>query len=248
MRVPFRLRAFFVHLGLSLTVALASLALVFWVWYKPPLNIAIGVDKIVLILLSVDMVLGPLLTLILAKEHKKSLKFDLAVVALLQLSAYGYGMAKIAEGRPVWLVFDTRRFEIAQAALLDESEQDQVAEAYRTPTLGRAKWVSVRPPKDNEEKSARLFYELGEGFPPSARPALYAPLSDAWSAMQAKMKPLDELHSYNSDKAQVEKILQKHPQADGYLPMLAPQVSEDMTVLLNMQEKSVVAVVNLRPW
>lgn len=111
-------------------------------------------------------------------------------MALLQLAAYGYGMPKIAEGRPVWLVFDTLRFEIALAALLDPHDLDQALPQYRSPPLGRAEWMSVRPPKDEKEKSAHLFYELGEGFPPSTRPALYAPLEEAWPVIREKMKPL----------------------------------------------------------
>jgi len=98
-----RLKAFAIHLAISALIALAVIGLVFFIWYPAPLHTATGVTQIFLLLLTVDVVLGPLLTLIVYKTGKKTLIMDLTVIALLQLSALAYGVWTVAEDRSAWL-------------------------------------------------------------------------------------------------------------------------------------------------
>ena len=114
-----RLKAFFLHLSLSAVIALLALLLVFGLWYPAPLHTAVGVTHIFLLLLLIDVVLGPLLTLLVYKAGKKTLVFDLAVIAVLQLSALGYGLWTVAEGRPAWLVFNADRFDLVRVLDID---------------------------------------------------------------------------------------------------------------------------------
>lgn len=104
-----RLIAFLVHLIISIVVAIAAVGLVFFVLYPAPLHTAVGVTGIFLLLLMVDVCLGPVLTFIVYKKGKKTLKMDLAVIAILQFSALVYGLYAVAEGRPAWLVFANDR-------------------------------------------------------------------------------------------------------------------------------------------
>ena len=62
--------------------------------------------------------------------------------------------------------------------------------------------------------------------------------------MQQCAQKLELLQQYNN-KADVEKILAKYPQATAFLPMKASAV--DMTVLID-QKANVVKIVDLRPW
>ena len=48
---------------------------------------------LILLMIGVDVVIGPLLTLIVFDPKKKHLKFDLVVIAALQLAALAYGSA-----------------------------------------------------------------------------------------------------------------------------------------------------------
>ena len=59
-----RYQAFATHLMGSVAVALCSAALVFLVWYPDKLPQATGVTNIFLMLLAVDVVVGPIITLI----------------------------------------------------------------------------------------------------------------------------------------------------------------------------------------
>ena len=59
--MKFRLKAFATHLLVSLLVAMGSVYLVFQVWHPSPLQQAVGVTSIFLLLLTVDVVSGPCL-------------------------------------------------------------------------------------------------------------------------------------------------------------------------------------------
>ena len=133
-----RVKAFGVHLLTSAVIALAVVALVFGLWYPAPLATATGVTGIFLILLIVDVCLGPLLTLVVYKEGKKTLVMDLTIIVLLQLSALGYGVYTVAEGRPAWLVFSVDRFELVRINDIDERKLDEAAKAFK-PRAGLAR-------------------------------------------------------------------------------------------------------------
>ncbi|WLF84171.1 TfpX/TfpZ family type IV pilin accessory protein [Moraxella sp. ZY210820] len=243
----FRLRYFFGHLLISLLIALVSLYLVFFVWYPAPFDVAVGVEQIILIMLGIDVTLGPLLTLVLAKEGKKGLKFDLVVIAIVQLLALFYGLYSVEKGRPVWVAFDHSRFELVQKFMIDrEKDKDvKVPPAYQKEGFGSPSWVSVRPPKDREEQDDWMFYELETGTSPAMRPALYAPLSENMDRVIKEKLPLSDLNKFNN-KPVVEPILAKYPNVDGFLPMRTSEV--DMVVLVDSKDKSFMKVVDLRPW
>lgn len=244
IKIPFRLKASLIHLFLSLLVGLAGIAIVFGIWYPAPMHIAVGVTKIFLLLLVVDMILGPLLTLLVAKKGKPSLKFDLSVIAIFQISAYLYGMYSIASARPVWIAFDNIRFETVMANAVEDESRTQASVEYQNPGWWKPEWIAVAPPANNQEKSDRLFYELQTGVSPAMRPHLYQPLLLAWTQMEAKKKSLAELYEKN-DKDHIDAILAKYPEADAYLPLAAPE--KDMVVLMDSQNEKILKIVDASP-
>jgi hypothetical protein len=109
------LKAAAIHLGISAVIAGIILFLVYGIWYPAPLSEALGVTDIFLMLLGIDLTLGPLLTLIVYKPLKKTLKFDLAVIACVQLAALLYGLHTVGSGRPAYMVFTKDRFDLVLA-------------------------------------------------------------------------------------------------------------------------------------
>lgn len=242
--MPIRLKAFLLHLTLSAVIAVLALLLVFKVWYPAPLHTAVGVTHIVLLLLLIDVTLGPLLTLLVYRVGKKTLTFDLAVIAVMQLSALGYGLWAVAEGRPAWLVFNADRFDLVRALDVDPRKLDQTLPEYRLPSWLGPRWVAALPPDDADERSDLMFESVRGGSDLPQRPDLYHPLADSAKAMQARLHSLSELQRYNSME-QVQAITKQWPAADAWLPLMA---GTPMVVLLNKESAEVLAVVELRPW
>src|SRR5690554_2696262 len=142
-----RIKAFLYHLTLSILILSFTSYLFFYIWYPAPLYTATGITKIFLLLLAVDVVLGPLLTLIVYKAGKKTLIMDLTVIALLQLSALGYGAWTVAEGRPAWLVFGGDRLELVRIPDIDQRNIGTQA-LYSTPAWTGPQWVGADLPFD----------------------------------------------------------------------------------------------------
>ena len=69
-RRNFSVRCALRHLGISVAVALISGALVFGLLYPPPYHAMLGVGPVFMLVLAIDVVCGPLLTLIVANPRK----------------------------------------------------------------------------------------------------------------------------------------------------------------------------------
>lgn len=240
-----RIRYFVTHLISSATVAAIAAAVVFLLWHPAPLAKAVGVTHIFLLMLFVDTTLGPLLTLAVAKEGKKSLKMDLTIIVILQLLALGYGLHSIAINRPVYAAFDTMRFDLVQASDVPDAELQKASAPYQSLTWGRYGWVAVRPIANDQERNERLMKEMGEGVSPTMQPALFVPLETQWDNMLKEAADMDKLNAFNPSE-NVQAAMQRYPNADKWLPLKAYEV--DMTVLLDSKNKQVLGIVDLRPW
>jgi hypothetical protein len=238
-----RLRAGLLHLTLSGLVGLGALALVFLVWYPAPLDAAVGVRDIVVVLLGVDVVIGPLLTFVVYRAHKKSLKFDLAVIAILQASAFLYGMRTIADGRPVWLVFNADRFDVVRANELDERYERP--SAYRDAPWFGPQWVASANPADPEKLSALVLESAMGGADLAQRPDLYVPLSSLRKQLLVKAQPLAKLAEFNPPDA-LSKATARWPGANAWLPLMSR--IKPMVVLIDQGRAEPIAVVDLHPW
>lgn len=96
-----RKRAFLTHLALSALLA-ATLVATFVLFVFPmPFFVEDGGFQGIRLIVVVDVILGPLLTLIVFNPAKSRVKlaFDLAVIGFLQLSAFSFGL---------WNVYNTR--------------------------------------------------------------------------------------------------------------------------------------------
>lgn len=200
-----RLKFFFSHLSISILLALIIIAWVFLIWYPQPLAQAVGVTHIFLMMVAIDVVLGPVLGFVVYKEGKKTLKFDLVVIILIQLSALSYGLYSIAQGRPVWLVYNVDRFELVRNNEIIETNTQTQAQ-FKTPSWFSPKFAAVQIAKNNDERSKNMFEELLGGVSLAQRPERYVSLAQVKLQIQKRAQNLNELKKYNS-KQQVKEIL-----------------------------------------
>ncbi|QXX87877.1 type IV pilin accessory protein [Acinetobacter lwoffii] len=240
-----RIRFFLSHLGISIFIVLAVIGLVFGVWYPQPLATAVGVTQIFLMLILIDIIVGPLLGLLVYREGKKSLKFDLSVVILLQISALVYGLYNLEQGRPAWLVYNVDRFELVRKNELVDINIQQAQPQFQQPSWFKPQYVSTEFAKDTQQRNNEMFAEIFDGISVAQRPERYVELTQAKTQIQQRALPLKELEQYNS-KTEVEKTLAKYPNADAWVPLKASAV--DMVVLIKKETAEVIKIVNLRPW
>jgi hypothetical protein len=75
------------HLLVCVVIAAVVISVMLGVWYPGPLFEAAGGSELLYILVGVDVILGPLLTLIVFKSGKRGMKFDLTMIGLVQVAA-----------------------------------------------------------------------------------------------------------------------------------------------------------------
>jgi hypothetical protein len=242
----FRLRAFFLHLLVSTTLAMLTLMLVFWVWYPDPLQKATGVTGIYLLLLIVDVILGPCLTLAVAAPEKKKhlLIMDFSIIILVQAGAFAYGLYTVAEGRPAWIVLAANRFNLVTPAELDKTHREDALPEFQIPPLTGPRWISAPMPVDLDKKNDIIFGSFG-GLEIYQRPEYFQPLEKDLVMIAANAQALEDLKRYNPATEVAEKLA-PYPDADAFLPLRSELWS--MTVLVRKDESRIIAVVDLRPW
>lgn len=240
-----RLKFFLGHLTLSSLIALIVIGIVFCVWYPLPLAQAVGVTHIFLMMLAIDVIIGPILGLLVYKEGKKTLKMDLSIVITLQLCALVYGIYSIEQGRPVWVAYYVNGFELIRKNEMLEDGIQKALPQYQHPSLFQPQYVGVEFAKDSKTRNDDMFTEVMSGISLAQKPERYVPLDKVKKQIQQHAQNLDALNQFN-DKALVKKTLSNYPQATAFVPLKANAV--DMTVLINKEKGEVVKIVDLRPW
>lgn len=221
MSFPLRLRAAAKAAGLhflgSVLVAALAAALVFLVWYPHPYGLLSGGLHLFLILVSVDVVCGPLLTLVLFNPRKprRELFTDMGLVVLIQLAALAYGLHTVYEARPLFLVHEVDRFRVV--TLPDYGDVD-VSEAIarldaplRPHPFKGPVTLGIRDPKDAKERQDVMFESMAGGRDYAQRPEFYVPYDTAYQAKAlARARPLSRfIEQYPETAAEAQEVLAK---------------------------------------
>lgn len=240
-----RLKFFLSHLFISCLIALFVIGLVFFIWYPSPLATAVGVTHIFLMLLVIDVILGPLLGLLVYKEGKKTLKFDLSVIILIQIAALCYGVFSIEQGRPAWLVYNVDRFELVRKNELVNMNIQHAQPQFQKPSWFKPQYVATEFAKDTQQRNDEMFAEVFSDISIAQRPERYVRFSQAKTQLQQRAQPLSTLRQLNNP-IRVDQLLKQYPEATAWVPLKASAV--DMVVLVNPEKAQVVKIVDLRPW
>lgn len=157
------LKAAALHLVASIIIiSIAVGCLIFWFFPYPFLAVD-DISGALKIIASVDICLGPLLTLLLYKPGKKGLWFDLVCIAIFQLSALSFGTWAIYDSRPAYLIFYGDSFYLANHKQIDQSQLTD--ESLRVGKLGRPQVVATVIQGTSSDRIALAMASIGEGVP-----------------------------------------------------------------------------------
>lgn len=103
-------KAFSIHMALSLLVFSSLVLVMFFFWFPGELFFLDGGWQGLKLVAMVDLILGPLLTLVLYKPRKPKLLLDMSMIAAFQIAALAYGFVATYQQRTVAVVFADRGF------------------------------------------------------------------------------------------------------------------------------------------
>ncbi|MEM7196664.1 MAG: hypothetical protein AAF402_17195 [Pseudomonadota bacterium] len=169
-----RLKAFLVHLVISLAILAVLLYLLVFIWYPPPFFAADGGWQGLKIILGVDIVLGPVLTLMIYNPAKGAhkLKMDLIAIACVQIFALIAGSYIVYDQRTRMVVFANNRFVSLTETQISESNVP--SEMLARLSESNPPMAFVELPEDPAERravinnniSGQLLYKRGDLFRP----------------------------------------------------------------------------------
>jgi hypothetical protein len=181
------------HLLICLVIATAALAVILGMWFPGALFDAAGGLGLLYLLVSVDVVLGPLLTLLVFKSGKPGMKFDLAVIGAVQLAALIYGFSVVAQARPAFVVFVLDRFEMVAAVELEAQELAAAKrEEFRSVPWTGPMLVAADMPADPAERQKLVELAMA-GIDLQHFPKYYVPYAERTQQVLAKAMTIARL-------------------------------------------------------
>jgi hypothetical protein len=246
-QVKFRFKAFGWHLLASAAVLAGIVGGLYLAWYRWPGWYLADVTQVIKVVIGVDLVVGPLLTLVIASPAKarRILARDVGVIVALQLTALGYGSLSMWNGRPLYFAFSedvlqlVQAYDISptQAALGRKYNPDLAPHWYNLP-----RWIWAPLPPDGPERDKIVAAAVAGGDDVIAMPAHYKPWSQGAVALRAQLKKLDDIKYFSAYDKNIlrQRLLEAGLPADqrncvamtgrGY-PLLAVLDPKDLSVV-----------------
>jgi len=208
------LKSRFTAAGLHFLGSILLFSFLLWViikiWYQQPFFSASGGWQGLKIVALVDLVLGPLITLIIynVNKPKKVMLADLSIIVILQLAALGYGISTIYTQRPVALAFWEQEFYTIPAQALEK-------QGINLATLGQFSDLSpamiyVEKPTESDQLKAMLKVIVDQKIPPTEQLNLYRPINSYLPEVLKHSINIDEVIKKNTDMAgQLETLLKE---------------------------------------
>jgi len=194
-----------IHFLVTLLLAAAAAALIFYVWFPGALADMVGGSKLFVIVIGVDVALGPLISLIIfnSKKPRRELVMDYVLVGLVQLAALIYGVYAVAATRPVFIVFHGERLEIVRAIDLEDADLALgTAQEFRTRSLTGPRLVAVQMPVDIQERNDLMFSAVN-GKDAERMPRYYRAYETRLADIAKEAKSLDQLHLLHVERQSV---------------------------------------------
>ena len=190
------------HLLISAVVAAFAAWLVFGVWYPGSFRHMAGGRDLFVLVISVDIVIGPLLTFAVfnVAKGRRQLGRDLAVIGLLQFAALSYGLYTVYAARPVAMVFEVDRFRLVTASDVAAEELPKARPEYRDLSMAGPLLLGTRRPEAGPEREDAMFKGLA-GLDIGSRPLFWQPYELSRAQALARGRPIGYLLEHHPEGA-----------------------------------------------
>ncbi len=215
----FRLKAFSLHLLSSATVLTAVLGSLYLGWYRWPGWYLTDVTRVIVVMVCVDVVLGPTLTLIIANKSKarRVLARDIGIIVAVQLCALVYGSVQLWNGRPLYYAFSENVLQMVQAYDIDDDEAKLGRE--QNPALAPhwyslPRWIWAPLPQDAETSQQIVAAAVSGGDDVTSMPRYFKRWEEGLPSLRSQLKKVDDVGYF----AKSEKKLLKEKMKGAGLP------------------------------
>lgn len=245
------IKAATIHLVLSIIIVSVVVLTMYFLWFPGEYFSLLGGKKLILTIAFADILLGPLLTLVVFKSEKKSLKSDLTFIGILQLIAICYGIHVTFQARPVFTVFNRGAFYVAsQVDIVPDNLQKAKKEKWRTLSISGPTLVATIQPGSGDKYEA-MFEELESATRTTQRyPILYDEYHNHTPAVIKAGKPLQDLASISpQNKRAVENFFKKYEgSSNNFLFLPITSAITQMSAVVDAETGEFVQIINASPF
>ncbi len=185
-------------------IALLASVLIFGVWYPWPMDKLTTGRELFGILIVVDIVCGPTLTMVVWSRYKTRLHIflDVGFILMMQLAALVYGLYMTSLTRPVAVIFEADRLRVVVASEIDIDELINAPVGLREFSWTGPVLLSVRSARDSDEFLRSIDMSLA-GKEPSIRPGWWQPYESGLDELLRRARPLDDIYKNKPDQSAV---------------------------------------------
>ena len=256
----FNFKAFVYHFIFSFLLIGGLSLFIVTLWYPDIWASELGGYKLVLMMLLLDLGVGPLCVGLSYKAHKsrKEKISDVSIITLCQLAFFSWGAWTVSISRPVYIVFDTDRFEMAVDQDIDRTKLPESGEFSSVPFLKsmRMAVVDLETTVPDEKERIEVNNDSVFGMDISKMPKYYVPYEGEQIAKVLKAAKGYDLFSKNADaKAQADAMIEKYGLTEEtfkWLPIryFSPEAQGQlfMTVVIDSKTAEIVDYILLDPY
>lgn len=194
-----RLKAAAIHFTCSLIIVTIFVLILIKLWYPTPFFSASGGWQGLKIIALVDLILGPLLTLIIFNDNKsrKELSIDLSLIVAVQLAALVWGIHTIYHQRPVAAVFWEDKFYTVPASAIEN--QNIHLDALKRFSDSSPAYIFAHRPETTEEWQPVLDKMEKSQIPPHHQIELFRPLAENFDKIYPYNLNIKEIIAENTE-------------------------------------------------
>lgn len=197
------------NLVISQAIILSFLLFAYLVWFPHSFSDLGGFKDTALMLIFVDLILGPLLVFIIYKKDKKYLLFDINVLLAIQLGAFIYGAYSLYLKHPAYAVFNGNQFVITNVSQV--YPQPSWQEQLKTFFFASPNLVITKPPEDADKKTEMIVsIMLGSTPRIESQPEYYKPFKQYYKEIPTNNISMNLLFNDVISKNGLKQFLKMH--------------------------------------
>jgi hypothetical protein len=196
--MKFRFKALGLHLSGSACALSLILGALYLGWYSWPGWTLTDVTHVVVVMVGVDVVVGPLLTFVIAHPGKprRELVRDISIIVAVQLCALIYGTVSLWNGRPLYYAYSETVLQLVQAYDIDAQESaagrrlnpDFAPHWYSLP-----RWIWAPLPQDPSASRKIVTSAIQGGDDVISMPQYFKPWEQGLPLLRTNLKKVDDV-------------------------------------------------------
>jgi len=245
--IKIKLKASFFHLCLSAIIIIILTSLIIYFWFPWNYLGITNFKSIMLLILCIDVILGPLITLFIYKPNKKSLRFDLSMIASIQVLALAYGLNALYETHPLYITYNHGAFNLVQANEVNPSKAKY--KEFNLSKLSSPKLAFAKMPTDPKEQTDIIIGVDLLGEPDiDKRTEYYEPYEKHLDTILKSSLNETKIFKNENLTASSKAFLKKHGNKESFAYLPLKGVAGDAIIVLDKESSKVIATIKSNPW